>query len=50
MTKPLSEIKTCIAQLCQSQPAIMAAYLFGSVATGQARQDSDIDIAVLLAT
>lgn len=31
------------------RPAIQAAYLFGSVATGRARADSDIDIAVLLA-
>ncbi len=32
-----------------TQPKVMVAYLFGSQATGQARPDSDVDVAVLLA-
>lgn len=44
MSIDLEPIKTCLRQ----QPSIVVAYLFGSQATGQARPDSDIDIAVLL--
>lgn len=29
-------------------PEVVAAYLFGSVARGEAREDSDVDVAVLL--
>jgi len=32
----------------KSEPAVVAAYLFGSEAAGKARPDSDVDIAVLL--
>ena len=31
-----------------AQPDVIAAYLFGSRATGQARAESDVDVAVLL--
>jgi len=31
-----------------SQPDVVAAYVFGSVAQGRARPQSDVDIAVLL--
>lgn len=34
--------------VCQDQPAIMAAYIFGSVAQGRAKSSSDVDVAVLL--
>jgi predicted nucleotidyltransferase len=37
-----------VAHLVSSRPEILAAYVFGSVATGRARPDSDVDIAVLL--
>jgi len=37
-----------VARLAATKPEILAAYIFGSVATGRARPDSDIDIAVLL--
>ena len=34
-------------RLQKSHPEVMAAYLFGSVARGEARRSSDIDLAVL---
>jgi uncharacterized protein len=37
-----------VAQAAQSLPEIQAAFLFGSHATGRARTDSDVDVAVLL--
>jgi hypothetical protein len=37
-----------IARAVQSLPDIRAAFLFGSHASGRARADSDIDVAVLL--
>ena len=46
--KPLKEIRSMIIQLCEEQPAIMAAYLFGSVALGTAKASSDVDVAILL--
>jgi predicted nucleotidyltransferase len=37
-----------VARVCTRRREIQAAYVFGSVARGRTRQDSDIDIAVLL--
>jgi hypothetical protein len=37
-----------IAGLMAGRPEIVAAYIFGSVATGRTRPNSDVDIAVLL--
>lgn len=37
-----------VARCVARRPEIQAAYIFGSVAQGRARRDSDIDIAVLL--
>ena len=37
-----------VSELVAGKPEILAAYIFGSVATGRARANSDIDIAVLL--
>jgi predicted nucleotidyltransferase len=34
----------------QSEPEVAAAWLFGSRASGRARSDSDVDVAILLAT
>ncbi|MEW6669377.1 MAG: nucleotidyltransferase domain-containing protein [Thermodesulfobacteriota bacterium] len=34
--------------LCRKQPAIVAAYLFGSVAAGRSKPSSDLDLAFLL--
>ena len=33
----------------RSQPSVQAAYLYGSVARGEARPESDVDVALLLA-
>ena len=46
MTLPTASraVARCVAR----RPEIQAAYIFGSVAQGRARPDSDIDIAVLL--
>ena len=42
-------IDTLVAYLA-AQPDVLAAYLFGSYARGDARPDSDVDLAVLLST
>lgn len=36
-----------LAELIQSSPDVSLAYLFGSIARGEARRGSDLDIAVL---
>ncbi len=46
--KPLKEIRSMIIAVCEEQPAITAAYLFGSVALGTAKASSDVDVALLL--
>jgi predicted nucleotidyltransferase len=40
----IEALVNCLA----AQPDVLAAYLFGSYATGQARPQSDVDVAVLL--
>ena len=37
-----------LASALSAEPDVVVAYLFGSVARGQARPDSDLDVAVLL--
>ena len=44
----LSLAARMVARVCARRPEIQAAYIFGSVAQGRTRPDSDIDIAVLL--
>ncbi len=39
-----------IARSVAKHPDVQAAYLFGSIATGRSRPDSDVDVAVLLST
>ena len=39
-----------LAAYLTAQPDVLAAYLFGSYARGDARPDSDVDLAVLLST
>jgi predicted nucleotidyltransferase len=46
--KRFQEIRSRLAPLCAEQVAVMAAYVFGSVAQGTATKASDIDVAVLL--
>jgi len=43
MSKPL---ETVISDWAKSEPLIMKAYIFGSRHKGNAREDSDIDVAV----
>jgi predicted nucleotidyltransferase len=40
----IEALVNCLA----AQPDVLAAYLFGSYATGEARPESDVDVAVLL--
>lgn len=46
--KKLKDISHTISFYCKEQPAIMAAYIFGSFAKNRAGKSSDIDVAVLL--
>lgn len=39
---------TALTKYLAAQPDVIAAYLFGSRATGRARAESDVDVAVLL--
>ena len=48
MNKDFSRIKEIIGLICESQPAIVAAYIFGSFAKRQNKPKSDIDVAILL--
>ena len=43
-----STIKKKVASICEAEPAIAAAYLFGSYAQGKENQSSDLDVALLL--
>lgn len=43
-----SSIKRGVTQCVSGRREIQAAYIFGSVAAGRARADSDVDIAVLV--
>src|SRR5260370_10441192 len=43
-----SSIRDAVAECVSSKREILAAYVFGSVATGRTREGSDIDVAVLL--
>jgi len=47
LSVPLEEVPSLLAPLFARQPAIAAAYLFGSVARGQAGPESDVDIGVV---
>ena len=46
--KPDPQLFNLIKQACTSYGSILAAYVFGSQATNQARPASDVDIALLL--
>ena len=48
MTLSSRQIKEKVAQFCAKEPAVVAAYLFGSYAKDRQKASSDIDIAVLL--
>ena len=44
----LTDVARAIGAKCAAQPRIAAAWLFGSVAREEEREDSDLDVAVLL--
>jgi predicted nucleotidyltransferase len=48
MPKTYSIIKEKIASLCEAEPAIVAAYVFGSYSQGKGKKSSDLDVALLL--
>src|SRR5438132_4872778 len=43
-----ASVEGAVARFLRSRPEVQAAYIFGSVATGRARRDSDIDVGVLV--
>jgi uncharacterized protein len=47
--RALHAITAILRQVLGTRPEVVAVYLFGSLARGRARDDSDIDVAVLLA-
>ena len=48
MSQKISTIKTRVVSLCEAEPAITAAYIFGSYAQGKGKKSSDLDVALLL--
>ena len=48
MGRSLLDVDRRVSEVLDDHPEILAAYLFGSVASGRTRPDSDIDIAVLV--
>lgn len=48
MLKKNSTIKKRVASICEGEPAIAAAYVFGSYAKGKEKESSDLDVALLL--
>ncbi len=42
------QIEEKVTAVCEKEPSIVAAYLFGSYAKGKQKQSSDLDIALLL--
>jgi|SRR5579862_9263018 len=50
MPSTFSQISQDLAQSIASRKEVLAAYVFGSVASGRERPDSDIDFAVLVDT
>ena len=48
MAKKISTIKKRVASICKAEPAIAAAYVFGSYAQGKEKKSSDLDVALLL--
>jgi predicted nucleotidyltransferase len=48
MQKKFSIIKKKVVSLCKAEPAIAAAYIFGSYAQGKGKKSSDVDVALLL--
>jgi predicted nucleotidyltransferase len=47
-TQDLASIERVVIPFLESRRDVLAAYIFGSIVTGRARHDSDVDIAVLV--
>ena len=45
---PAGRLRDDLAQRLRAEPTVRLAYLFGSRASGAARPDSDVDVAVLV--
>ncbi|MDM8514567.1 nucleotidyltransferase domain-containing protein [Desulfobacterales bacterium HSG16] len=45
----IENIEAIVAKVCSRQAAVMAAWIFGSMAKGTAKESSDVDVAVLFA-
>lgn len=43
----IDQLQACLAPILRRHPKVRAAYLFGSVAEGRARPDSDIDVGMV---
>ena len=48
MRRDLPFIENAVTSCLAARKEVLAAYIFGSVASGRARRDSDVDIAVLV--
>ena len=48
MPKKFNVIREKVVSLCEAEPAITAAYIFGSYAKGKGKKSSDVDVALLL--
>jgi uncharacterized protein len=48
MSQKINVIKKEVASFCEAEPAIAAAYIFGSYAKGKGKKSSDVDVALLL--
>ena len=46
--RSLSGVKKAVAGVVAERPEVLAAYVFGSTASGRARPTSDVDVAVLV--
>ncbi len=42
----MDRLREAVRRVCERHPTIRAAFVFGSQATGEARPDSDIDLAI----
>lgn len=46
--RSLSGVKKAVAGIVATRPGVLAAYVFGSIASGRARPTSDVDVGVLV--
>ena len=48
VVRSLSDVKKAVAGVVANRPEVLAAYVFGSTASGRARPASDVDVGVLV--